>query len=337
MSERAETLPERLDVVGVGNALVDVLSHETDDVIGGLGLTKGVMTMVEHGDVERIYAAQGTTTELSGGSTANTIAGLASFGATVGFVGKVADDEFGKVFTHDLAALGVWFGTPPAADGRATGRCHVMVTPDAERTMCTFLGVASDLTPDDVDRDLLSRADVTYLEGYLFDQPAAKAAFRAAAELAHGAGRRVALTLSDPFCVNRHRAEFLDLVDRGVDVLFANEEEILALYETDDFDDAVARVRSHTEIAALTRSARGSVIVTGDGTEAVPGVPVEHLVDTTGAGDQYAAGFLFGLTHGRDLVTCAKLGSLAASEVIAHLGPRPETPLARLAAQSGLG
>ncbi len=335
MTERAE-LPERLDVVGVGNALVDVLSHETDAVIARLGLAKGVMTMVEHGDVERIYAAQGTTTELSGGSTANTIAGLASFGAAVGFVGKVADDEFGKVFAHDLGALGVWYATPPATDGRATGRCHIMVTPDAERTMCTYLGVASDLTPADVDADLLTRAAVTYLEGYLFDQPAAKAAFRAAAETAHRAGRQVALTLSDPFCVNRHRAEFAELVEHGVDLLFANEEEILSLYETDAFDDAVARVRAHTEIAALTRSARGSVIVTGEGVQEVPSVPVEQLVDTTGAGDQYAAGFLYGLTHGRDLVTCGRLGSLAASEVIAHLGPRPATSLAQLAARNGL-
>ncbi len=335
MTERAE-LPERLDVVGVGNALVDVLSHETDAVIARLGLAKGVMTMVEHGDVERIYAAQGTTTELSGGSTANTIAGLASFGAAVGFVGKVADDEFGKVFAHDLGALGVWYATPPATDSRATGRCHIMVTPDAERTMCTYLGVASDLTPADVDADLLTRAAVTYLEGYLFDQPAAKAAFRAAAETAHRAGRQVALTLSDPFCVNRHRAEFAELVEHGVDLLFANEEEILSLYETDAFDDAVARVRAHTEIAALTRSARGSVIVTGEGVQEVPSVPVEQLVDTTGAGDQYAAGFLYGLTHGRDLVTCGRLGSLAASEVIAHLGPRPATSLAQLAARNGL-
>ena len=324
--------PEELEVVGVGNALVDVLSHEDDALVTKLGLERGAMTMVDHEAVERVYAAQGPTVEVSGGSAANTIAGLASFGAAAGFIGKVGPDEFGRVFAHDLEALGVRFGATSSNGSGPTGRCHIIVTPDAERTMCTFLGVASDLQPDDVDEALVARAQVTYLEGYLFDQPAAKRAFRQAAAVAHRSGRRVALTLSDPFCVRRHRDEFLDLVEHAVEVLFANEEEICALYDFDDFDDALQHVRRHTDVAALTRGKRGSVIVAGDEVHVIDAVPVERLVDTTGAGDQYAAGFLYGLTHGRDLATCGRLGSLAAAEVVGHLGPRPETSLRALAA-----
>ncbi|MBV8949232.1 MAG: adenosine kinase, partial [Actinobacteria bacterium] len=250
-----------LDVVAVGNALVDVLSHEEDALVAKLGLERGVTTLVDYDTAERVYAAQGPTVELSGGSAANTIAGLASFGATVGFIGKVGADEFGRVFAHDLAALGVEFGAARRDGAGPTGRCHVIVTPDAERTMSTFLGVASDLHADDVDERLVGRAGITYLEGYLFDQPAAKDAFRRAAAVAHAAGRRVALTLSDPFCVHRHRDEFLDLVRHSIEVLFANEEEICALYHVDDFDAAVAQVRGHTDVAALTRGKRGSVVV----------------------------------------------------------------------------
>jgi sugar/nucleoside kinase (ribokinase family) len=321
----------QLDVVAVGNALVDVLSHDEVSVLAGLGLDKGVMTMVDHDRAERIYEAQGPTLEVSGGSAANTIAGLASFGSTAGFIGKVGKDDFGRAFAHDLDALGVIFGNVPASDGGPTGRCHVIVTPDADRTMCTFLGVASELGPDDVDEALITRAEVTYLEGYLFDQPAAKDAFRHAAAVAHRSGRLVALTLSDPFCVSRHRDEFLHLVEHAVEILFANEEEICALYEVDDFDDALQHVRHHTDVAALTRGKHGSIIVAGDEVHVIDAVPVDTLVDTTGAGDQYAAGFLHGLTAGRDLATCGHLGSLAASECIAHLGPRPETSLAQLA------
>jgi sugar/nucleoside kinase (ribokinase family) len=322
-----------LDVVGVGNALVDVLSHEEDAVVTKLGLERGVMTMVDHDEAERVYAAQGPSVELSGGSAANTIAGLASFGATAGFIGKVGNDAFGDVFAHDLAALGVQFSAARADGSGPTGRCHVIVTPDADRTMCTFLGVAGGLHRDDIDEALIGRARVTYLEGYLFDQPAAKEAFRQAAAVAHRSSRRVALSLSDPFCVHRHREEFLQLVEYSVEVLFANEEEICALYEVDDFDAALQQVRRHTDIAALTRGKHGSVIVSGDEVHLVDAVPVERLVDTTGAGDQYAAGFLYGLTQEHDLVTCGRLGSLAAGEVISHLGPRPETPLRALAAQ----
>jgi sugar/nucleoside kinase (ribokinase family) len=320
-----------LDVVGVGNALVDVLSHEEDALVTKLGLDRGVMTMVDYDAAERVYAAQGPTIEVSGGSAANTIAGLASFGAGAGFIGKVGMDTFGDVFAHDLAALGVRFGAARAQIG-PTGRCHVIVTPDADRTMCTFLGVAGDLERDDIDAALVAAGRITYLEGYLFDQPAAKDAFRAAAEIAHRAGQRVALTLSDPFCVNRHRDEFLQLVDHAVEILFANEEEICALYEVDDLEAALPHVRANTEVAALTRGKLGSVIVAGDEVHRIEASPVTHLVDTTGAGDQYAAGFLYGLTHGHDFETCGRLGSLAAAEVISHLGPRPETSLSDLAA-----
>jgi sugar/nucleoside kinase (ribokinase family) len=256
---------------------------------------------------------------------------LSSFGASVGFIGRVRDDQLGEVFTHDIRAIGVDFETPPASDGAPTGRCLIVVTPDAQRTMSTFLGAASQLGPEDIDPDAVAATDVTYLEGYLFDQPEAKEAFRHAARIAHDAGNRVALTLSDSFCVERHRADFRDLVERQTDVLFANEHEICSLYEVDDFDDAAEHVRGHCEIAALTRSEKGSVVVAGDDVHVVRAHSVVEVVDTTGAGDQYAAGFLYGLTHGHDLPTCGRLGALAAAEVISHLGARPETSLAELA------
>ncbi len=321
-----------LDVVGIGNALVDVLSHETEEFVGQVGLVKGTATMVDLARSEEVYAAQGVGTEISGGSAANTVAGLASFGAATGFVGKVADDQLGRVFDHDLSALGVRFDTPHSPDGPPTGRCLVIVTPDAERTMCTYLGIGGELAPGDVDEAVVTGAVITYLEGYLWDQPAAKAAFRRAARLAHAAGRRVALTLSDPFCVERHRADFLDLIEHEVDVLFANEAELCSLYEVHEWDAARAHVSRHCEIAALTRGPRGSVVIAGDEAVPVAAHPVEHVVDTTGAGDLYAAGFLFGLTRGCDLARCGQLGSLAAAEVISHLGARPAVSLAELAA-----
>jgi len=320
-----------LDVLAVGNALVDVLSQQADEFIRAHGLERGAMTLVDADRAEALYAAMGPATERSGGTAANTAAGLASFGASVGFVGRVRDDQLGAVFAHDLRAIGVEFDTPPASDGAPTGRCLIVVTPDAERTMSTFLGAASHLTPEDIDPDAVAAATVTYLEGYLFDQPAAKEAFREAGRLAHATGNRLALTLSDSFCVERHRADFLDLVGHHVDVLFANEHEICALYEADDFDAALPQVRGHCEVAALTRSEKGSVVVAGDDVHVVGVHPVPTVVDTTGAGDQYAAGFLHGLTTGRDLPTCGRLGALAAAEVISHLGARPETSLAELA------
>jgi sugar/nucleoside kinase (ribokinase family) len=293
------------------------------------------MTLVDAERAEALYAAMGPGTEVSGGTAANTAAGLASFRASVGFVGRVRDDQLGEVFAHDIRAIGVEFDTPPASDGAPTGRCLIVVTPDAQRTMSTFLGAASQVGPEDIDADTVRRATITYLEGYLFDQPEAKDAFREAARLAHDAGNQVALTLSDSFCVDRHRADFLDLVEHGVDVLFANENEICALYEVDVFDAALPHVRGHCEIAALTRSEKGSVVVAGEEVHVIGIHPVAEVVDTTGAGDQYAAGFLFGHARGLPLAECGRLASLAAAEVISHVGPRPEIRLASLLEQVG--
>lgn len=320
-----------LDVVGIGNALVDVLSHEHDDFLTTHGLTKGSMELIDADRAVALYDAMGPGTEISGGSTANTMVGIASLGGRAAFVGRVRDDQLGTVFGHDIRAAGVAFPDSPATDGPPTGRCLIVVTPDAERTLNTFLGAASDIAPDDVDPSIVGGSQVTYLEGYLFDQPVAKEAFRHAASLAHAAGRRVALTLSDGFCVDRHRDDFLALVDHQVDILFANEDEICSLYQVDDFDTALQHVLYHCEVAVLTRSAKGAVVVSGDEVHVVDAHPVEAVVDTTGAGDQYAAGFLYGFTHGYDLGTCGRLGALAAAEVISHLGARPETSLAELA------
>jgi len=321
----------RLDVLAIGNALVDVLSQESDEFVREHGLERGAMTLVDAERAQALYDAMGPATEVSGGTAANTAAGLASFGASVGFVGRVRDDQLGAVFAHDIRAIGVEFATEPASAGAPTGRCLIVVTPDAERTMSTFLGAASQLGPEDIDSEAVAAADITYLEGYLFDQPEAKEAFRHAARLAHDAGNRVALTLSDSFCVERHRADFLDLVEGQVDVLFANEAEVRSLYEADEFDGVLAHVRGHCEIAALTRSEKGSVVVAGEDVHVVDAHRVPKVVDTTGAGDQYAAGFLHGLTRGHDLATCGRLGALAAAEVISHLGARPETSLAKVA------
>jgi sugar/nucleoside kinase (ribokinase family) len=321
-----------VDVVALGNALVDILSHEPDSLVARLGLEKGTMNMIDAARADEIYEAMGPTTEASGGSAANMVAGVAAFGGRSAFVGCVADDTFGNVFAHDLRSLGVHFGSSPAAGGQPTGRCLVIVTPDAQRTLCTFLGAATELQPDAVDETLVSHAAVTYLEGYLWDLPPAKEALRRAAAAAHRGGQRVALTLSDPFCVERHRDEFRALIENEVDVLFANEHEICSLYEVDGFDEALQLVRGVCEMAALTRGPRGSVIIAGDEVHVIDAAPVAAVVDTTGAGDLYAAGVLFGITQGFDLATAGRLGSLAAGEVISHLGARPEVSLAELAA-----
>jgi len=321
----------RFDVVAVGNAMVDVLTYEDDAFVARTGVERGATTLVDAGRSEEIYAEMGPATEISGGSAGNTAAGLASFGGRAAYIGRVADDAFGKVFAHDLRSLGVHFDSPVATDGPPTGRCLVIVTPDAQRTMCTYLGAGAELDVQYVDEAVIEAAAVTYLEGYVWDPPPAKAAVRRAAEIAHRADRRVALTLSDPFCVDRHRAEFLELVEFDVDILFANEHEITSLYEVETFDEALHHVRGHCEIAALTRGALGSIIVAGDDVHVIDSHPTQ-VVDTTGAGDLYAAGFLYGFTHGKDLATCGKLGSLAAAEVISHLGARPAQPLAELAA-----
>jgi sugar/nucleoside kinase (ribokinase family) len=321
----------RFDVLGIGNALVDVLSHETDEFVAAMGLNRGAMTLVDETRAHELYDAMGPGVEISGGSAANTMVGLASFGARAAYLGKVRDDQLGEVFAHDIRSTGVHFVCRRAEDGPSTGRCLIVVTDDAQRTMNTYLGASAYLGPDDVDPDVVAAARVVYLEGYLWDRPEAKEAYRKAAGIAHEAGHEVSLTLSDSFCVDRHRAEWLGLVEQEVDVLFANEAEICALYQC-DFDAAMQHVRRHCKVAALTRSEHGSVIVSGDEVHVVPARRVTRLVDTTGAGDLYAAGFLFGYTTGRDLATCARLGSLAAAEVISHLGARPEARLSELAA-----
>ena len=321
-----------LDVLGIGNAIVDVLSPTDDETLERHALPKGAMTLIDAERADALYGLMGPGVEVSGGSCANTVAGVASLGGRAAYIGRVRDDELGRIFTHDIRATGVDYATPPAGDGPGTARCLIMVTPDAQRTMSTYLGASVELGPEDVDVDLVASADVTYLEGYLWDPPRAKEAFRIAMAAAHGARRRVSFTLSDPFCVERHRDEFRALVDDEVDVLFANQREIEALYEVADLDAAVAAVRGRCEIAVLTRSEHGSLVVTGDEVHEVAAAPVARVVDTTGAGDLFAAGFLFGLTRGRPLAECARIGAIAAAEVISHYGARPEANLKSLAA-----
>jgi sugar/nucleoside kinase (ribokinase family) len=325
-----------LDVVGIGNAIVDVLAQADESFIQKEALTKGTMALIDEARAESLYGKMSAGIEASGGSAANTIAGIASLGGKAGYIGKVADDALGKVFAHDLRATGVKYDTAPLKNGPTTARCLILVTPDAQRTMNTFLGASAEFQASDVDADLVASGRVTYLEGYLFDRPTAKEAFRQAAALAHKAGRKVSLTLSDPFCVDRHRADFRDLIHNHVDILFANESEICSLYETKDFEEAATKVRGECEIAVLTRSEKGAVVITAKDRVAVPAAPVAKVVDTTGAGDLFAAGFLYGFTKGKDMATCAKLGALCAAEIISHFGARPETKLSDLAAKAGL-
>jgi sugar/nucleoside kinase (ribokinase family) len=315
--------------VGIGNALVDVLSHETEEFIQAHGLVKGSMTLIDTERADQLYDAMGPGIEASGGSAANTISGIASFGGKAAYIGRVFDDQLGTVFAHDMRSTGVVFRSAPAVDGPPTGRCLIVVTPDAQRTMNTYLGSSEFFGPEHVDSDLIASAQVTFLEGYLFDRPEAKEAYWKASRVAHDAGRRVALTLSDTFCVERHREAWRDLVADQVDILFANEHEALALYEVDTFDEALAAARADVEVAAITRGAAGSVVARGDELVEVEAHPVE-VVDTTGAGDLYAAGFLFGFTHDRSLAECGRLGSIAASAVLGHLGPRPGVSLGQL-------
>ncbi|MEA2755093.1 MAG: hypothetical protein QOJ54_1382 [Aliidongia sp.] len=316
-----------LDVVGIGNAIVDVIAHADDDFLAASSMVKGGMALIDEARAEAIYAGMGPGLEMSGGSAGNTIAGIASLGGRAAYIGKVRDDVLGKVFRHDITSAGVEFPTPAATDGPATARCMILVTPDAQRTMNTFLGACVNLGPEDIDAALIARAQVTYLEGYLYDPPLAQEAFRKASGIAHAAGRKVSLSLSDSFCVQRHRAAFLELVDHHIDILFANEAEITALFETTDFDEATRRLRGLCDLAAVTRGAAGSVVVAGTEIIEVPAAPVSRIVDTTGAGDLYAAGFLYGLTQGKPLAECGRLASLAAAEIISHYGARPETPL----------
>ena len=318
-----------LDVLGIGNAIVDVIAQADDDFVQRHGMAKGTMTLIDEARAEAIYALMGSAVAASGGSAANTIAGIASLGGRTGYIGKVRDDILGTAFRHDITAVGAAFRTPAASDGPATARCLIIVTPDAQRTMNTYLGACANLGPDDIDEALVRSAHVTYLEGYLYDRPSAQEAFHKAAEVAHAAGRKVSLSLSDPFCVERHRDAFLGLIDRHVDVVFANEAEITALFQT-DLAGAVARLRKTTELAVVTRSAQGSLIVTNESTLDVAAAPVRSVIDTTGAGDLYAAGFLYGLTSGASHAECGRLGSLAAAEIISHVGARPHVPLSTL-------
>ena len=326
----------KYDVLGIGNAIVDVIARAEDDFLVKQGMHKGGMALIDEPRAQAIYQAMGKAVEKSGGSAANTIVGLASLGSRSAFIGKVKDDELGRVFAHDIRAAGVSFATPPASAGPSTARCYVLVTPDGERTMNTYLGAAQDLHPNDIDADTVAVAQIVYLEGYLWDPPHAKEAFLKAAKIAHDAERDVALTLSDAFCVDRYRAEFLDLIRTGtVDLVFANERELHSLYLTADFDAAVSALRNDARAAVVTRSGRGCVVITREETDAVPAYPVERVVDATGAGDLFAAGFLVGVARGADYRTAARLGALAAAEVIQHLGARPEASLKDLAREDG--
>jgi sugar/nucleoside kinase (ribokinase family) len=327
----------RYDVLGIGNAIVDVIARAEDDFLVAHGMHKGTMALIDEKRARAIYDAMGPAVESSGGSAANTIVGVAGFGGRAAFVGKVKDDELGRAFAHDIRAARVGFETPPASEGPSTARCYIMVTPDGERTMNTFLGAAQDLHPNDIDETAIAAAAVVYLEGYLWDPPHAKEAFVKAAVIAHKASRKVALTLSDAFCVDRYRGEFLELIRMGtVDIVFANEHELHSLYETADFDTAVKALRGDAKLAVVTRSEKGCVVVARDKVEPVQAMPIERVVDVTGAGDLFASGFLVGLARGKDHRTAARLGALAAAEVIQHIGARPAVSLKALAAENGL-
>jgi sugar/nucleoside kinase (ribokinase family) len=315
------------DVLGIGNAIVDVITHADDSFLTKHALVKGSMTLIDEARAETLYGAMGPGVEISGGSCGNTIAGVASFGGKGAYVGKVRNDQLGAVFGHDLRATGVTFGTAQATEGPSTARCLIVVTPDAQRTMNTYLGACTRLGPSDIDVAQVAAAQVTYVEGYLWDPPEAKKAVLKAFDAAHAAGRKVSITLSDSFCVDRYRDEFRALIRDKVDILFANESEIKSLYQVDSFEAALAAARAENKICALTRSEKGSVVIKGSETHTVPAAPVARVVDTTGAGDLYAAGFLFGFTHNKPLAECAQLGGIAAAEVISHVGARPEKAL----------
>jgi sugar/nucleoside kinase (ribokinase family) len=320
------------DVIAIGNAIVDVLARADDGFLAALGLPKGAMSLIDAEQAEHLYGLMGAAVEASGGSAANTVAGIAGLGGRAAFIGTVAADQLGEVFAHDIRAVGVAFEARPLTNSAPTARCLIFVTPDAQRTMQTFLGAAIEIRPEDVDEKLIGAAKVTYLEGYLWDQPLAIEAMQKGVNAAKAAGRKVAFTTSDAFCVGRHRADFLDLIENHVDILFANESEITSLFEVDDFDAALQHIRGKVEIAALTRSEKGSVIVRGDEVHVIDAVPGVKVVDTTGAGDAYAAGFLYAYTQGRDLHACGLLASKLAAEVISHYGARAEADLRALAA-----
>ena len=329
-------MPELYDVAAIGNAIVDVISPSTDDFLADEGLTKGSMALIDEATGEALYGRMAAGIEASGGSAANTVAGVASLGGRSAYLGKVASDQLGGVFTHDINAIGVTFDVPPLVGGPATARCLINVTPDGQRTMSTYLGASIHLTPDDIDAKTIESAKIIYLEGYLFDPSEARRAFAKAAGIARASERLIALTLSDSFVVHRHRDTLLGFIDSEVDILLANEAELTALFETTSFDTAVRSLRGRAKLATVTRGEKGSTVIAGDNIQDIAAVPVEKVVDTTGAGDQYAAGFLYGLAKGRSLDVCGRLGSLAAAEVISHYGPRPQVSLQDLATKAGL-
>ena len=321
-----------LDVVAIGNAIVDVLVQTDDSFLDAHQLTKGSMALVDEARAQQLYAASGPGLETSGGSAANTPAGIAQLGGRAAFIGRVRDDQLGAIFAHDIRSVGAGFDTPAATSGPSTARCLILVSPDAQRTMCTYLGASVDLEPEDLDLDLVAQAKLLYLEGYLWDSEPAKRAFIAAAEVMRKSGGQVALSLSDAFCVDRHRASFLELVDGHVDLLFANEVEITALYETSSFEAAAEQVRGRCQVAALTRSEKGSVLLSSAANVPIEPFQLGPLVDTTGAGDLYAAGFLYGYSRGEALERCGRLGSLCAAQVVTQLGPRSQASLPALVA-----
>ena len=327
----------KYDVLGIGNAIFDVLVQTDESFLSRHGMTKGGMALIDEARALSIYQDMGPAIEMSGGSAANTIVGVANLGARAAYIGKVRDDQIGRLYTHDIRAAQVAFETKPAVDGPATGCSYILVTPDGERTMNTYLGAAQELMPGDIDAAQVAASAILYLEGYLWDPKSAKEAFVKASTIAHDAGRQVALTLSDSFCVDRYRDEFLDLMRSGtVDLVFANEAELHSLYQTADFDTALTQLRGDARLAVVTRSEKGCVVSSKDGVTAVPAFPIDKIVDTTGAGDLFAAGFLFGLVRGADFEAAGRLGALAAAEVIQHIGARPQVSLKELARQNGL-
>ena len=328
-----DLMEKTYDVVGIGNAIVDVLVQADDDLLDNFELTKGTMALVDEAQADHLYASVGPGLETSGGSAANTLAGVAQLGGRAGFIGRVRNDQLGGIFAHDIRSVGARFDTPAATEGPSTARCLILVTPDAQRTMCTYLGASVGLDPADLDLEMVAQAKVLYLEGYLWDSDEAKAAFIAAAEVARAHGGEVALSLSDAFCVERHRESFQELVDGHVDILFANEMEITALYKANSFEEAADQVRGRCKLAALARSEQGSVVLNGVGTHSVAPFQLGPLLDTTGAGDLYAAGFLHAYTQGQGIDACGRLGSLCAGQVVTQLGPRPQGSLKQLVAQ----
>jgi len=335
------TLPEQpvpaiYDVCAVGNAIVDVIADCDDAFLDSYGITKGAMTLIDEARADFLYANIGPGIEMSGGSAANSVAGIAALGGTPTYIGKVRDDQFGGIFRHDMRASGVHFPTPPSESGASTARSLILVTPDAQRSMNTYLGACVDLSEADIDPQLVANAKITFLEGYLFDKPKAQEAFRVAAKISHQAGRQLALALSDTFCVDRHREGFLELVRDEVDILIANEFELMGLYQVSSFDEAIAAARTQCSVVVGTRSEKGAIIAQGEQLVQVQAEPVAAVVDTTGAGDLFAAGLLFGLTHGFDFETSGRIGAITAAEVISHYGPRPQRDLKDLARAKGI-